>query len=194
MTPRDKEIVGKPTRIEPVAEVPADMKDVVSPPPGYKDKPGEVPVSFGMMLHNPGLLRKYRPVLSHFRLEGLLPVRDRELAVLRLGWLVQIPYVWGEHVAIGKQNGITPEEIERVTVGSGAEGWSTHDRAVVRAVEELHGKGMISDETWATLARTWNEAQLVEFPMLIGHYQMLGYFQNSLRLPLTSGNVGLAAR
>ena len=44
------------------------------------------------------------------------------------------------------------------------------------------------------LARSWNEGQLVELPILIGQYQMLGYVQNVLRYPLWEGNPGLSAR
>jgi alkylhydroperoxidase family enzyme len=125
---------------------------------------------------------------------GTLSPRDRELAVLRIGWLCQAPYEWGEHVIVAKKVGISSEEIERVTQGADAAGWSDHDRAILRATEELHGDAMISDATWLTLSATLDDKQLIELPILVGQYQAVAYYQNSLRLRLHRGNIGLAAR
>lgn len=125
---------------------------------------------------------------------GAIPKRERELAVLRCGWLCRAPYEWGEHVNIGKRIGLSAEEIERVTLGSSAPGWSEHDAAILRAVEEMIGDQAMSDKTWATLAKTWDEAQMIEFPMMVGQYVATAFVQNSIRIPLQDGNEGLAAR
>jgi alkylhydroperoxidase family enzyme len=125
---------------------------------------------------------------------GTLTPRDRELAVLRIGWLCQAPYEWGEHVLVAKKVGISGEEIERITQGADAPGWSEHDRAILQATDELYDDAMISDATWQTLSATLNDKQLIELPILVGQYQAVAYYQNSLRLRLHGGNVGLAAR
>lgn len=125
---------------------------------------------------------------------GRLPARDRELAILRQAWLNRAPYEWGEHVDISQRYGVTAEEVERVTQGSSAVGWSEHDAAVLRAVEELVGNAAISDETWAVLAKSWDEAQLIEFPMMVGQYVATAYVQNALRIALADDNPGLTYR
>jgi hypothetical protein len=79
-------------------------------------------------------------------------------------------------------------------VGSSAPGWTEHDAAILRAVEELIGEQMISDATWATLARTWNEQQLIEFPMMVGQYVATAFVQNALRIRLAPDNPGLTLR
>jgi 4-carboxymuconolactone decarboxylase len=126
--------------------------------------------------------------------KGQLPGRERELAVLRIGWLCRAPYEWGEHVDIAKRYGITDEEIERVTRGSSAPGWSEHERAIVRGVEELIADQALSDETWDVLAKSWSEAQLIEFPMMVGQYVTIAFVQNSIRMRLASDNPGLSHR
>lgn len=125
---------------------------------------------------------------------GRIPKRERELAVLRCGWLCRAPYEWGEHVDISKRYGVTDEEVERVTQGSSAEGWSEHDRAIIRGVEELLGDHALSDETWATLASTWDEAQMLEFPAMVGQYVTIAFIQNSVRVRLAADNPGLSYR
>lgn len=114
--------------------------------------------------------------------------------VLRVAWLWQAPYEWGEHVKLAKAAGITSEEIERVTAGSAAPGWDDHEAALLRAAEELCADAMISDATWAVLAQRLDEQQLFELPVLVGQFTNVAYFQNALRLRLESHNPGLHAR
>jgi len=121
-----------------------------------------------------------------------LAVRDRKLAILRTGWLCQAPYEFGEHANQSRRAGFTEEEIERITIGSTAPEWSDDDRAILRAVEELHADAMIGDETWARLSKRLDEHQLVELLVLIGQFVATAYFQNSLRLRLEADNHGLA--
>jgi hypothetical protein len=64
----------------------------------------------------------------------------------------------------------------------------------MKGVEELHADFAISDETWATLAKTWNDKQLMEFPVLIGVYTTTAMQQNSIRFRLDGSNPGLAHR
>lgn len=78
--------------------------------------------------------------------------------------------------------------------GSSAKGWNTHDRAIVRAMEELHFDSMISDDTWADLAEFFNDKKLIELVILAGQYKTVAYYQNALRLPLPESNLGLLAR
>jgi len=125
---------------------------------------------------------------------GRIPRRERELAVLRIGWLSRAPYEWGEHVDIAKRCGVTDAEVERITRGSSAAGWSDHDRAIVRGVEELLADQALSDETWNVLAQSWDEAQLIEFPMMVGQYVATAFVQNSLRIRLSHDNPGLSHR
>ena len=89
---------------------------------------------------------------------------------------------------------LSSEEFERVTQGSRATGWSEHEEAILRATEELFGSAMISDATWEVLSRRFNSRQLIELPVVVGQYQAAAFYQNSLRLRLLNGNLGLEAR
>ena len=122
-----------------------------------------------------------------------LDMRDRKLAILRTGWLCQAPYEFGEHFNQAVRAGFTVEEIDRIVIGSVASEWNEHERAILRTVEELHAHAMVSDETWATLAEHLDDGQCVELLLLIGQFVATAYFQNSLRLRLDPGNLGLAA-
>jgi 4-carboxymuconolactone decarboxylase len=153
-----------------------------------------VPHVFATMLKHPDLYRRQMEMGIQLLGNGALSERERELAILRVGWLCRAPFEWGQHVEIAKRYGVTAEEIERVTQGSSAPGWSEHHAAILRGVEELLGDQMISDETWSVLSQTWTEQQLMEFPALVGQYVAIAYSQNALRIRLNAGNRGLRHR
>lgn len=194
---RDAEINGRPQRIEPLAagDVDSDLEALTF----------EVQDSIGA--YRPAMMNEYfRTVAKHpevFRRQlemgttlftGRLSPRDRELAVLRIAWLLGAPYEWGEHVVIAKRYGMTTNEVERVTQGSTAPDWSEHEAAILAGVEELLSSQSIRDETWATLANSWDEARLIEFPTMVGQYVATALVQNALRIRLSEGNPGLTRR
>ena len=148
----------------------------------------------GILARAPAVYAPHMDSARAFFFQSSLTPRDRELVILRTAWLSQSPYEWGEHVRIGKDSGITADEIERATHGSEAEGWSDHDRALVRSVEELHFDSYLSDETWEQLSKTYTEEQRIELIMLIGQYKTVAYYLNSLRIKLRDGSQGLLAR
>jgi len=195
---REATITGQPPRVVPLTpeEYGAEAVAMVNELRASVDVPpaSDVGEYFATMLRHPDLMQR-QIEMSKLLFQGALPVRDRELAILRVAWLLQAPYEWGEHVQVGRRlAGLTTEEIERVTVGSTAPGWTGHERAILRAVEELLADAMISDDTWAMLAGGLNDKQLLEFPVLVGFYQGIAYLQNSVRFRLGPGNDGLMER
>jgi len=142
---------------------------------------------FATLVRHPGLFRKWMPFGGKL-LTGKLPARDRELMILRTGWLCQSDYEWGQHVLIGRACGVTDEEIERLKIGPDAPEWEPFDAALVRATDELHDDACITDETWATLASRYDDAQLTEVPMVVGQYHLVSL--NSLGVQREPGVPG----
>jgi alkylhydroperoxidase family enzyme len=197
---REKYIIGQPPRLAPLrpeerSEQQQRIIEKAGPPPMVRvQRVAGDNEWVEIMVRHPDLFVAHFALAQIFFSDKILPARDRELAVLRTGWLSQAPFEWGGHVPIAKASGVTAEEVERVIQGSAAAGWSKHDRALLRAAEELHNASMISDETWADLSETFNDKQLIELIMLIGQYKMVAYYQNSLRFRLPKGNDGFSAR
>lgn len=134
---------------------------------------------FATFVRHPGLFRKWMPFGGKL-LAGKLPARDRELLILRTGWNCRSDYEFAQHVRIGRAAGLTDEEIDRVTQGPEADRWSDHDALLMRAADELHTDACLSDATWAALAARYDEPQLIELPMLVGHYHLVAFTLNSL--------------
>jgi alkylhydroperoxidase family enzyme len=144
---------------------------------------------FDTLVRHPGLFRKWLPFGGKL-LAGKLPARDRELLILRTGWHCRSQYEWGQHVLIAKGAGIADEEIARVTHGPDAAGWDAFERALLTAADELHSDACITDATWAALAERYDERQLIEVPMLVGHYHMVAFTLNSIGVQREEGVPG----
>jgi alkylhydroperoxidase family enzyme len=195
---RMAQVTGGPQRIAPLRE--EDMSDearqfAVELRKAFNiPENGSIPEVMRTMLVHPDLFKVQMDIGIVFAAKGTIPPRERELAILRNAWLCAAPYEWGEHVDIGKRFGLTSEEIERVSQGSGAEGWGELDRAILKGVEEFHADHCLSEETWNALASHWDDRQMMEFPALIGTYIATALSQNSLRVPLAPNNPGLTHR
>lgn len=145
---------------------------------------------FGTLVRHPGLFRHWLPFGGKL-LSGKLPARDREILILRTGWNCRSHYEWGQHVRIGLDAGLTQDEIDRIPAGPDAAGWGPADALLLTAADELHADACISDTTWAALSERYDERQLVEVPMLVGHYHMVAFALNSLGVQREPGVVGL---
>jgi hypothetical protein len=142
--------------------------------------------------YNLELCRKYWEFTTQITQHYTLPLRDKELLILRTAWLSRGNYVWGAHsTGNGKKAGITAEELTRITQGPDAKGWSNFDAALLRAADELHTSRFITDATWKTLGERYDEAKLVELLFVVGDYTMLIMFHNSVGMPLGPGMPGL---
>ncbi len=195
---RDAEINGSPPKIAPLAENELSFDALeycrkLRLAMGVPEN-GQIPEVTATMLRHPVLNEVQTDVGIMLNARGTLSHRERELAVLRQAWVTGSPYEWGEHVDIGKRLGLSAEDIERITAGPDAPGWSSHDAAILRGVDELLSRYRISDATWAVLAESWDDKQLLEFPILVGVYAATAMQQNSIGARLRPSNPGLTHR
>jgi alkylhydroperoxidase family enzyme len=139
---------------------------------------------FATMARHPRLMARWLPFARKLLLGSSLPPRDRELVILRVAWQCNATYEWGQHVGMAREAGLTDEEIVRVAHGGA---WHDADFALVTAVDELVEDHCLSDGTWEALSSRYTEEQMIELPLLAGHYIMLAGALNSFRVPVDAG-------
>ena len=135
--------------------------------------------------------RNYWAYTIHFVRNYTIPLRDKELLILRTAWLSRGDYVWGRHNVMGQNAGLTNEEIQRITRGPDAPGWSDFDATLLRAADGLHLSRFVSEATWDALAERYTQEQLVEVVLIVGNYTQLTMFQNTLGVQLPPDIEGL---
>ena len=149
---------------------------------------------FRTLAHYPDLLRRWGIFGNHVLSKSSLPERERELVILRVGWLCQAGYEWAQHVVIGKRVGLTQGEIDRIPDGPDAPGWSELDQLLLRASDELHTDQFISDPTWSALEKHYDTKQLMDLIFAVGQYTLVSMALNTLGVQLDPGLEGLPRR
>ena len=176
-------------RIPPVSLADADpeTRELLDSLSTFRDDDVSVLNVFGTLAQHPKLIKRWLVFANHVLLKSTISGRDRELAILRAGWRCNAPYEWGQHVVIGRREGITDEEIARIGAGPDAPGWSPHDAAILRAVDELHDTSTISDATWATLTETYDRQQCMDLVFAIGQYHLVSFALNAFGVERDDG-------
>lgn len=139
---------------------------------------------FKTMANHEKLAKRWLVFGNHILSKSSLSARDREIAILRMGWLCQSGYEWGQHVIIGRAAGLTDDEISRIKEGADADGWTDHEKLIIAATDELHGDAFISDDTWSGLTKTYNTQQMMDLVFTCGQYNMVSMALNSFGVQL----------
>jgi AhpD family alkylhydroperoxidase len=113
---------------------------------------------------------------------GRLPRRDTELVILRVANLRSCTYELAHHEHLAGRAGLDAAAVARAAEGPDAEGWSERQRTLLTAVDELHARQDLSDETWQALGRHLDDRQRIELVMCVGHYEMLATTIAALRI------------
>ncbi|MGO9452179.1 MAG: carboxymuconolactone decarboxylase family protein [Candidatus Binataceae bacterium] len=139
---------------------------------------------FAVLMNHPGLFKAWSRFANYILSDNsTLTPRDREVAILRIGWLNQAQYEWEQHVRIGKAAGLTDADVDRITKGPQA-GWDKHDAALLQAADDLFENSVVSDETWKVLSERYSTQQMMDLVFTIGQYNLVSWALNSLGVPL----------
>ena len=170
-------------RVSPT--VPADWDDDSRPIlEAVERNGGRVMNIFRTLARHPKLLKRWTVFGNHVLSGSTLPARERELIILRTGYLCGSGYEWAQHVAIARRSGVTDEEIIRVSASPAAGGWSRGDRDLLVAADQLVGDKFIDDATWAALATAWSEQQLMDIVFTVGQYTLVSMALNTFGIQI----------
>src|SRR3954465_1475154 len=65
-----------------------------------------------LLVNSPGMAKAFGGIGNFIRHRSTLDPRLRELAILQVGWLEKSEYEFTHHVKIGKEFGVTDEDIQ----------------------------------------------------------------------------------
>ena len=116
-----------------------------------------------------------------------LPAREREIVILRVGFLCKSGYEWTQHREIGKRDGLTDAEIEAIKLGAAAGTWSAADTALLNATDDLHHNHFVSDANWSALKTNFTEKQCMDVVFTTGQYTQVSMLLNTFGVQLDEG-------
>jgi alkylhydroperoxidase family enzyme len=191
-------------RVEPltIRKWPPQMRDALAafdppeprhPSPVREDRPMSMN-TLGTFAYHPALAQAFFTFNGHVIRATTLSERQRELLVLRVATLRQSAYEWAQHIYMGRDAGLTDEEISRIAYGPDAPFWTPLESALLRSADELVAHGVVSDATWQVLAGELDVQQLLDVIFTVGAYETTAWLMRSFELGLDQELVALQAR
>ncbi len=146
---------------------------------------------FTTLVRYPKLFKRWTVFANHVLFKSSLDAIDRELAILRIAWLTQAEYEWGQHVLIARDCGIQDATIARIRSGADAPDWTDKEASVLKAVDQLHSDCEIDSDCWQDLQRSLSEKQILDLIFTVGNYRLLATVMRSVGVERDPGVPGL---
>ena len=138
-----------------------------------------------LLANSPQAARKFGQLGQWIRYECSIDPRQREIAILTVGYLARSPYEYSHHTKIGMDFGVTEADINALAAyldgGTDGSHFSAQDLAIIDAAHELTDKPELSDANYARLSDFLSSENLVDLTVTIAFYacvvRVLGAFQ-----------------
>lgn len=115
-----------------------------------------------------------------------VPVKLRELATLRVGYLAQAKYQFSHHTRVGLRVGLSQKQIDDISDWGASTEFNDQEQAVLGYTDEVARDNKVTDETFAKLQGFFSEHDIVELTIVIGYFVMLCRILNAFQVELES--------
>ena len=105
---------------------------------------------------------------THVNSSSTLTPRRRELLMTRIGVFCRSEYEYAAHLRLGRQAGFTDADVARVINGPDSGPGDPLETALLQAADDLYENDVVSAATWATLAKSLNERQMLDVVISVG--------------------------
>jgi alkylhydroperoxidase family enzyme len=153
----------------------------VEPPPGGRGGGANV---FRTFNRHPPADRVRGAINTHVTGSSTLTPRQRELLLTRIGVLCRSEYEYAAHLRLGRQAGFTDADVSRVLNGPNSAPGDPLETALLQSADDLFINDVVSAATWATLAQSLNERQLLDVLIAVGGYRSTSMLINSAGVQL----------
>lgn len=158
---------------------PAEVADLLA---RYPRRDGYLLELFRVFANSARFLRK--GVADLLDEESPLPLRLREIVILRVTANLDCEYEWGVHVtAFASHARLTEDQVTATRLGeSDSSCWTADESLLIRAVDQLCASGTIEDKTLERFQQAWTAEQQLEIFALCGNYHTICFVANAARL------------
>jgi 4-carboxymuconolactone decarboxylase len=151
------------------------------------DAEGRLEGPFNALLVLPTLGEALQEVGAQLRYASSLPPRAREVAILTAARAQRCSFEWWAHDRVGRQAGLTGDELGHLWAGRAAPSFDEVEVAVHELVTLLVADGEVSDADHARLVGHLGVPTAHELVTLVGYYDLLALSLRFWRTPLPAG-------
>jgi 4-carboxymuconolactone decarboxylase len=144
--------------------------------------------------HHPQLADVFSQYNIHLLSTNTLPVKQRQIAIMRAAWICKATYIWSSHLNTSVVCGLEPDMFDPIKAGASDPYFTEFERIVIRATEELISDRRIGDANWAALMKEWNNQQMLDFMFTVGCYVTLAGVMRSIGVERQPNLLELAER
>jgi alkylhydroperoxidase family enzyme len=176
------------TRVLPADEADLQEKTLASLAP-YRDQDGRIYTIWATLAHHEDALRRFLVFSNHVLGKNTLPLRSRELMILRIAARAQAAYEWDQHVHIARRAGLSDETILDAATGA----WDkldALDQVLLAATDSLVDRQGVDDELWDRLQAELGVEQIIDVLYTVGQYLTIATVINTLGVR-TEGELAL---
>jgi alkylhydroperoxidase family enzyme len=155
-------------------------RDPVAQPGTATGTPGDYWTTYALV---PDIVKMSRDSLFALLQPGrILNPKHRELAILRTGIVGDSKFEYSQHLKVARMVGIADDHLEAIKCWVTSDKFDAAERAVMAATDELVGRNLIEDATFAELKRHLSDAQIMELVFVIATWRMHGMVVRALHL------------
>ena len=155
-------------------------RDPVKEPGTATGTPGDYWTTFALV---PDILFQARTTLGSMMAPGRkLPAPLRELTILRTGIVGDSRFEYSQHLKVARMVGVAEEKLQAIKGWVVSDKFTAAERVVMQATDELVGRNLVEDETFAELKRHLSDEQILELFYVIGLWRMHGMIVRALHL------------
>jgi alkylhydroperoxidase family enzyme len=155
-------------------------RDPVKEPGTATGTPGDYWTTFALV---PDLLKNARESLGMLLQPGRkLPAKLRELAIIRTGIVGDSRFEYSQHLKVARMVGVAEDKLAAIKSWATSDKFSPAERAVMLATDELVGRNLVEDETFAALKQHLSDEQIMELFYVIALWRMHGMIVRALHL------------
>ncbi len=177
--------ITRETRTDAVWE----LIDMFSGPGRLNVNENNVLNTFGQ---HPELAKPFLTFNRYLLMSSTLPVRLRQIAIMRVCWIKKARYMWASHLRTSLRNGFNGEEFEHVKEGADSVYWNPEERTVLLATDQLIETTDLDDTSWEALNAVLERRQVMDLLFTIGTYVQLSMVLNAIRIERESELIALA--
>ena len=125
-----------------------------------------------LLVNSPGMAKAFGGIGNYIRHKSTLDPRLRELAILQVGWLERSEYEFTHHVRIGKEFGVTDEDIQGLMAETEGKPSKLEPpaKAILKGAREMTRDIGMSDATFAEIKKDLSNEHMTDLVLIIAYY------------------------
>ena len=125
-----------------------------------------------LLVTSPDMARAFNGVGGFIRFKSKLDPRLRELAILQVGWMERSEYEFTHHVKIGKEFGVTDEDIQGLFAETEGKPSKLEPlaKAILKGAREMVRDIGMSESTFAEIKKDLSNEHMTDLVLTIAFY------------------------